>query len=117
MVSSSNNRFDDYREQWQRYRKLRNLFMWIFLGYFPVVFAFTVIVSKLFHSLAPGFLLAGGWMLALVVVGTRLSEWWCPRCGKWYSATWGYNKGFFARKCVNCGLLKYADSSFERVEP
>jgi Zn ribbon nucleic-acid-binding protein len=33
--------------------------------------------------------------------------WRCPRCGKWFSAKWWYNKGFLARQCVHCGLQKY----------
>jgi hypothetical protein len=32
----------------------------------------------------------------------------CPRCGKWFFAKWWYHNNF-ARKCVHCGLPKWAD--------
>jgi hypothetical protein len=100
----------EYTKNWQRYRKLRNLFFAIWIGYIPAVGVFTMLVSKAFGTVTPGFVFAGMWMVMFAVTGVRLSTWKCPRCGKWFAATWWYNKGFFARKCVHCGLPKFADS-------
>jgi len=80
----------------------------MFLGYVPVVFAATELFLRFFHTYSPGFVLAVAWMAGWVVTGVRLNTWRCPRCGKWFAATWWYSKGFFARKCVHCGLAKYA---------
>jgi hypothetical protein len=99
---------EDYTECWRRYRRIRNLFWLMFLAYTPVVFVATDLSLKLFHSYSLGFALAIVWMAGWVVVGVRLNTWRCPRCGKWFAATWWYSKSFFARKCVHCGLPKYA---------
>jgi predicted membrane channel-forming protein YqfA (hemolysin III family) len=101
---------DDYQEHWRRYKKLRNVFFFLFLGYVPVVAAFTVLVSMPLRAFTPSFVFAVIWIVMLLVVGNRLSAWRCPRCGQWFAAKWWYNKGLFARKCVHCGLPKFAAS-------
>jgi hypothetical protein len=101
---------NEYQENWQRYRKLRNLYFVIWLGYIPAVYVFTVLMSKAFGTFFPSFVFAGIWMLMFAATGARLSTWPCPKCGKWFSVSWWYNKSFFARKCVHCGLPKFADS-------
>src|ERR1017187_589313 len=93
----------DYQEHWHRYRRIRNMYFLLWLGYVPVTFVFGMVVSKVFGTYTPGFVFAGVWIATLVIVGSRLSAWRCPRCGKWFSATWWHNKGFLARKCVHCG--------------
>jgi Zn ribbon nucleic-acid-binding protein len=100
----------DYRQNWQRYRKLRLLFFLIWVGYIPVVYLFSLLVSNVLgvSSTVPIFVFAGLWMLLFAITGFRLSAWRCPRCGKWFAATWWYNKSLFARKCVHCGLPKFA---------
>jgi hypothetical protein len=60
-----------------------NLF--IFLAYVPVVSAFTILVSERLGTYTPSFVFAGLWMVMFAVVGSRLSTWRCPRCGKWFS--------------------------------
>jgi hypothetical protein len=92
------------------YKRLRNWFWFIWLGYVPIVFAFMVLIRTLFGTFIPSFVLALAWMTLFLVVGIRLSSWHCPRCGKWFSGAWWYSKGFFARKCVHCGLPKFATS-------
>jgi hypothetical protein len=109
MVNAKANRCpNDYQDHWCRYKRLRNLFFFIWIGYVPVMFVFTMLVSKALGTFIPSFVLAGSWMVMFLVMGTRLSAWRCPRCGKWFSGTWWYNKGFLARKCVHCGLPKFA---------
>src|SRR5262252_8677343 len=69
-----------------------------------------------FGCLAPlllGFVVALTWMGAFVVTGIRLPFWPCPRCGERFSTKGVYNKSFLARKCVHCGLPKYAVDDLE----
>ena len=108
MTSDSHLLPNDYQDCWQRYKKLRNLFWIVWLGYVPVVGMLSVLVLWFFGTFVPGFVFAGLWMLMFLVVHIRLSGWPCPRCGKPFSKKWWYDKGFFARKCVHCGLAKYA---------
>src|SRR5579862_4664217 len=99
-----------YQKAWQEYRRLRNRCFILFLGYVPVVFPTAVVFFKLFHTFVPGFLVAGGWMVWWLFECNRLTRWPCPRCGEWFAAKWWYNKGFLARRCVHCGLPKYAET-------
>jgi ketosteroid isomerase-like protein len=56
-----------------------------------------------------GFVIGACWMAAFVVTGWRAALFPCPRCHKWFFATWWYRNPF-ARKCVHCGLPKWANS-------
>ena len=102
---------EDYSANWQAYRKLRNLWWLVFLAYTPGAMAIALLGNYLFGSFSLGYAAAMVWIVAFVILGTRLNTWPCPRCGKWFCATWWYSKSFFARKCVHCGLPKYANSN------
>ncbi len=94
-------------DSWQEYRRRRNLALFAFLGYVPFVFVFAVVTERLFHSTPPGFAVALGWMIFLAVASIRCQSFRCPRCRKWFFAKWWYHNSF-ARRCVHCGLPKYA---------
>jgi hypothetical protein len=98
----------EYQESWQEYRKLRNRFFIILLSFPPGAMFIAYVFSWAFHTLIPGFVAAFVWIAAFLVTGIRLQLWPCPRCGEWFSATSSYNKSFLARKCVHCGLPKFA---------
>lgn len=102
-------------EPWQDYRRRRNLALFAFLGYVPFVFMIAVVTGRLFHSTTPGFAVAFGWMIFLVVAGTRCERFRCPRCGKLFFAKWWYHNSF-ARRCVHCGLPKYASPESYRPD-
>ena len=53
---------------WQEYRKRRNLFLFAFVGYVPIVFLVVVVTIGLFHSDKPAFAAAFAWMAFFVVV-------------------------------------------------
>jgi len=99
---------EDYTDAWRRYKKTRNLYWFVFLGYVPVMFVAAYFSLWVFHNFSFAYAFAFAWAAAFLVTGVRLSAWRCPRCGKWFAAKWWYNKGFLARKCVHCGLPKYA---------
>jgi hypothetical protein len=98
-----------YEEGWRNYKRIRNQWFLVLLGYVPVVSAVAFVSIKLFHSFVPAFATAFFWMALFAVTGIRISSWSCPRCGECFSGKWWYNKGFLARRCVHCGLPKYQD--------
>lgn len=98
---------------WQEYRRRRNLALFAVLGYVPLVIVFAMASERLFHSTTPFFVVAIGWAIFFVVAGIRCETFRCPRCGKWFFAKWWYHNAF-ARRCVHCGLPKYATPESER---
>jgi len=98
-------RTDDYQGDWHRYKRLRGRFVIVCVGY--AVFSFSVIFSKSWFSVA-ACVIAGIWMVFVVILGNRLKDWCCPRCGNRFSGSWWYNDAFFDRKCAHCGLPKFA---------
>jgi len=94
-------------EEWKDYRRIRNQWILVFLGYMPVVGTVGFVSIKLFHTTTPAFVTAFFWMALFLFTGIRVNVWRCPRCGEWFSGTWWYNLGFLARRCVHCGLPKY----------
>ena len=100
----------DSVDPWLEYRKRRNLFLLAILGYVPIVFLITLATTRLFHTTTPGFVVAFGWMAFFAIAGIRFQTFRCPRCNKWFFAKWWYHN-IFARRCVHCGLPKYASAS------
>jgi len=96
-----------YENGWTEYRRRYRLFFAVFLSYVPGVFLVSVPVMWLSGSETPVYLVAGAWMLAAVVTWVRLSTFRCPRCTKWFAAGWYFNNPL-ARRCVHCGLPKWA---------
>jgi predicted RNA-binding Zn-ribbon protein involved in translation (DUF1610 family) len=68
----------------------------------------------LFSTFTPAFVVAIGWMVFFVVAGNLVVRFPCPRCGKWFFAKWWYRNSF-ARRCVHCGLPKWADPPMDLV--
>jgi hypothetical protein len=62
------------------------------------------------------FPIAGSWVLAFLIVGWRLNWFRCPRCRNRFFSTWWYHNPF-ARKCVHCGLPKWANSDLTLRTP
>ncbi|MBI1741049.1 MAG: hypothetical protein HYR57_09260 [Candidatus Koribacter versatilis] len=98
-----------YEEAWKDYKRIRNQWFLVFVGYVPIVGIVAFVSIKLFNTFTPAFVTAFLWMALFVYTGARVQLWRCPRCGKWFSAKWWYNKGFLARRCVHCGLPKYQE--------
>jgi hypothetical protein len=102
-------------DPWQEYRKRRNLALFAFLGYMPVAFVFALVTIRLFHTTTPAFIAASSWMMFHVVASMRFTSVRCPRCHKWFFRKWWYHNGF-ARRCVHCGLPKYAPLNSEQTD-
>jgi len=96
-----------YEAKWKDYKRRRLTFLVICVSYVPGGFFIGFEFQKLFRSEVSFYVVAIIWMIALVISGLRLTYWRCPRCGKFFFAKWvGTNQ--FARKCLHCGLPKWA---------
>lgn len=95
-------------DAWNEYRKRRNIALFALFGYVPVVFTVALVSIRLFSTLTPAFVLAFAWMVFFAVAGNVVIRFACPRCGKPFFTKWWYHNTF-ARRCVHCGLPKYAD--------
>jgi hypothetical protein len=100
---------------WQRHRfwSRLTLILWLFwcanIIVFPICWALNLPQSL-------GYCWALGYMGFLMFASMRTSEFRCPRCGLYFfSGYWGplpYHISF-ARRCVHCGLPKWADPNEE----
>jgi len=67
-------------DPWREYRKRRNLALFAFFGYVPVVFVFAVATIRLFHTTTPAFIAAFSWMAFYAFAGIRFQFLRCPGC-------------------------------------
>jgi len=107
-----------YKEDWNEYRRRRNAVLALWLAYVPAVFLVAYLCDLTIHSYTPAFAVAIAWMAASLIANYRVSAWPCPRCGKPFSSSFWRHYGLLARKCVHCGLPKYAeDATGRQFEP
>jgi predicted RNA-binding Zn-ribbon protein involved in translation (DUF1610 family) len=106
----------DYAEDWKEYRRLRRKFLLIWLGFVPAVGTFAFTVNLLLRTFVPGFIFAVAWMIWFATASVEIGQFACPRCGKVFcrkERLLSVNWGLVARKCQNCGLRKFSQSSTE----
>ena len=104
----------DYEMAWQDYKKRRNQFLFLLIGWFPMMAACGYVIRALFHGYRPAtvfVILNIAWIVLLIISGSRLTEWRCPCCEQPFFTTWlwCFNDPF-VRVCVHCRLPKYASS-------
>jgi hypothetical protein len=73
----------DYDQEWENYRRRRNLKLFLLIGYVPITFAFGLITTAPFHTDALIGVFAILWILLSLYVVTH-NNMRCPRCGKWF---------------------------------
>lgn len=83
----------------------------IWLGYIPGVLALGYPLSKLTESETPYIVVGLGWMLEFALAGLALSFFKCRRCQKRFFHKWWWQNPF-SRKCVHCGLPKWAEGQY-----
>jgi hypothetical protein len=106
-----------YATAWRRYRAWSLAFWIVFVSYLP---ALDLVHRALARTDDSGviFFLACAWLLAFALIGYRTSNFACPRCGELFfhkfddrpwRRVWRNNP--FARRCLHCGLPKWAVAS------
>jgi hypothetical protein len=104
----------EYTADWQEYRRRRRLFWILFLGFIPgvfILFTFALGLLSLIDASNPAvsiFLIAGFWMLMLIIASFQYFYFHCPRCHKPFFSKFWYRP--FTKKCTHCGLPKWANS-------
>ena len=100
----------DYASSWNEYSRRRQGFYGIWLGGFAVM---AVLVLLFDNESLRGWVigvLGPIWMLTSIIISIRLSRFKCPRCARPFFQTWWYRNDF-ARRCVHCGLRKWAKTN------
>lgn len=96
----------DYQQRWRDYRKRRNLLVFAFLGYVPIVGGLGYLSWTLLHTEDFFYVLAPSWMVFAAIASLRFHLFRCPRCGKRFFMKRLYHN-LFASRCLNCKLPKY----------
>jgi hypothetical protein len=75
---------------WKEYRAKRNLALLVFPGAFPVGIAVMILLVEVRadYLWIP---LSCAWMAVAWLLGLRVRQFRCPRCGERSSGTWTYN--------------------------
>jgi len=96
-----------YNNEWERYRRVRNTSILLWLGFLPAVW-----ILHSFSGIANSEPIIGVLMaiyfLVWVAWGIRVSLFRCPRCGKCLNTTWWFSLGGLNRSCLHCGLKKFS---------
>jgi len=93
---------------WEEYRRKRNLFWFAFFGFLPSVALVGVLSFRVFYTFTPAMVAAITGVVFLIIAAERALRFRCPRCGEMFFKK-SIDSDSFARRCVHCGLPKYAD--------
>lgn len=98
----------DYEQDWRHYKLVRNV-----RNVFLIVFFLLPVWVALLPPLPVRTVLLGVavYVVLLFLTELRLDTWRCPRCKHWYftkMANTHVLRSWWVRKCVHCGLPKYA---------
>jgi hypothetical protein len=105
-----------YADAWERYRKLRNTAVLLWLGILPFIWALQLLHRMVLSEEIFGALIVL-YVLFWLVSAIRLEFFRCPRCGRPFSMTWWINLSFLARRCVHCGLKKFSEDDDSPAAP
>lgn len=104
----------NYEEPWVAFKKSERLFHVLLLSYIPGMVVVLLLMTH-FAVLARDwvFLLVGlAWLAAFGIAGARCLLFRCPRCVHpfFIKRAWGWARFYnpLARRCLNCGLWKWA---------
>jgi len=105
---------NSYEQQWLEYKRRRDFFLFVFVGYGVIVGAISYLTQGWIHNHELTNVLGFTWFLFTIIAVGRVQVWHCPRCGERFfmKSVW---HNIFAGSCLHCGLEKYADS--EGISP
>jgi hypothetical protein len=108
LTGEERDRMADRSAKWDDFRKRRK-FAWLVFGFTVPSFVIAILLPRTmrFHDPLVGALMAA-WFVAWMFAMVRLLLVRCPRCGEYFSQGRLLNTGFWAGKCVHCGLPKYS---------
>jgi hypothetical protein len=100
----------DYGPAWRRCKVWRNLAILALLGFFPVM-GLADFVARYFDIPVIFTVVLIAWFVFLMSTSAEFAWFRCPRCGKTFAVKWFFNllPPVFVRRCVHCGLAKYAN--------
>src|ERR1700730_5261358 len=100
-----------YQERWQTYRRRRNLFFLLLATYIPCILLSRTAVEHGIGDSGVWYFFVMAWSTAAMMAGIWTNVLVCPRCGKlFFWGSWPH-RGFLQRRCVHCGLSKFAEDS------
>jgi len=100
---------DDRRDPWNEYRRNRRLFLYSWLGFVPGVFVIGLVLTRLFRSELPSYVVAFSWLSIGAIAWLRMTVFSCPGCGRpFFYTSWHFHNPF-ATHCVHCGLRKWSN--------
>jgi len=90
-----------YERAWRDYKWRLAAFLFAWLGLFIAAPALSNRIGSAWFAVL--------WFGSCIVTSFRLSMWRCPRCGHCFF--WNFIHNQFARRCMHCGLPKWAMTS------
>ena len=111
--------FRDHVGSWRAYRWWSRAFWLAFLAYLPALALADRVVRRARGDAANTTTLCFAvlWMIAFAVAGYQKSNFSCPRCREMFFRSWDdrpwrktWRSNPFARRCLHCGLPKWADA-------
>lgn len=107
-----------YTEQWRDLKRRTRVSFGVWLGIIP--FGFVVMLANTKMGLSDKYVpyILGSYGIGWAVLAIWQSSFLCPRCGEWFfrRANYSYHNPF-SRKCLNCGLQKYAEATDQDANP
>jgi hypothetical protein len=97
----------DYTTAWKHYRRLRLHYRVAFAGF--GLSGFAIVLFKLPSQFGTASLIpVVAFWLYVALAGSRLRQFPCPRCDKYFEKRWPTEKRFAPGSCPHCGLAKFS---------
>jgi hypothetical protein len=107
----------DYEARWRLYKRFRTIYLVGSWAALVLVVAFVVknvdLIYTNDHFTVLAFVLGAAYVVTIVLLMVPFYWFRCPCCKAFFSAKGWRNKALLAKRCVHCGLPRYANSDNE----